>query len=239
MDSSTPTDPETACDTHREIDRDPQRESGHTPAPVARGRGRGRPVTVSREVRREQILSAAERLFSETGYADTSMADIARVCETSKRTLYELFPTKEDLFRSLVGNMETFAGLPHEIDAAASTHDALEAALDAIAHYVLDVRHVTLARLVIAESHRFPELRQRYYEQGVEHCKRWLEARIAALVACRRLAPVNENRLAGMLFGAVIGTPLIAAIADRRLPEMAEVAAHAREAVASFVATPR
>lgn len=226
MDSSTPTDPDSETDSDR--------ESGRDPAPVARGRGR--PVTVSREARREQILTAAESLFKEAGYANTSMADIARVCETSKRTLYERFPTKEDLFRSLVADVEPFPATPHEIGADANAHDVLEAALAAVAHYVLGERHVSVARLVIAEANLFPEIRQRYYAQGIERGKRWLEARIAALVAGRRLAPVNANHTAEMLFGAVIGAPLIAALTDRRTPDLSEVAARTREAVACFAA---
>jgi AcrR family transcriptional regulator len=204
-------------------------------APAARGRGR--PVTISRELRREQILKMAESLFKQTGYSSTSMADIARLCETSKRTIYELFPTKEDLFRALVADVESFPDTAHEFDEAASAQEVLEATLSAIAHYVLSERHVTVSRLVIAESNLFPEIRQHYYEQGINRSKQWLESRIATLVKRKRIAPVNVDRTADMLFGAVIGTHLIAAISYRQAPDMAEVAEKSREAVARLVET--
>jgi TetR/AcrR family transcriptional regulator, regulator of autoinduction and epiphytic fitness len=192
-------------------------------------------VTISRESRREQILKVAESLFKQTGYAATSMADIARLCETSKRTIYELFPTKEDLFRALVADVESFPDTAHDMDESASAQEVLEATLAAIAHYVLSDRHVTVSRLVIAESNLFPEIRQHYYEQGINRSKQWLESRIAALVARKLIAPVNVDRTADMLFGAVIGTHLIAAISYREAPDLAEVAEKSREAVSRLV----
>lgn len=212
----------------------PDSESDPENAPAARGRGR--PVTVSREERREQILNAAESLFRQTGYASTSMADIARACGTSKRTLYEVFDTKEALFHALVADVESFPSMAHEGgDDDASAQEVLEAALAAIAHYVLRERHVTVCRLVIAESNLFPEIRQHYYEQGIQRCRRWLGSRLSALVEQRRVAHINADRTADLLFGAVIGMPLIAAISYRETPDMDEVAVKAREAVACLV----
>lgn len=229
-------------------ENDPDSASNAARDDVPTPRGRGRPVTISREARRGQILKAAERLFRQAGYANTSMADIARACETSKRTLYEVFATKEALFRALVADVESFPATVEETsdktspetsdetNGNASAHDTLEAALKAIAHYVLRERHVTVCRLVIAESNLFPEIREHYYEQGIHRSKLWLEARLEALVAQRRIAPINVDRTADMLFGAVIGTHLIAAISSyREAPDMAEVAAKAREAVARLV----
>ncbi len=201
--------------------------------PVARGRGR--PVTITREARREQILKAAEGLFKLSGYAATSMADIARVCETSKRTIYELFPTKEELFRALVADAESFPDVQHEIDDALSPQAVLEATLAEMAHYVLSERHVNVSRLVIAESNAFPEIRQHYYDQGIHRSKQFLESRLALLIERGRIAPVNIDRMADMLFGAVIGTHLIAAISYRQTPDMNDVAARARESIAGLI----
>ena len=47
--------------------------------------------------RREEIISAAERLFFSKGVQHTSMDDIAREAELSKGTLYLYFQGKEDL----------------------------------------------------------------------------------------------------------------------------------------------
>lgn len=47
------------------------------------------------EVRRDQLLDAAERLFAEKGYADTTVADIADAAGVAKGTFYLYFPSKE------------------------------------------------------------------------------------------------------------------------------------------------
>lgn len=47
--------------------------------------------------RRQEILQNAFRLFSERGYVETKMADIAEACGIAKATMYEYFSSKEEL----------------------------------------------------------------------------------------------------------------------------------------------
>lgn len=54
--------------------------------------------------RRQQILDAALICFSRTGYHQTSMDDLAAELPFSKGLLYYYFPTKRDLFVSLLDN---------------------------------------------------------------------------------------------------------------------------------------
>jgi len=55
-----------------------------------------------KELTRRQILDAAQDLFSEHGYQDTSLGDIAAFIGIGRTTLYEYFKDKEDLLASLV-----------------------------------------------------------------------------------------------------------------------------------------
>jgi AcrR family transcriptional regulator len=55
-----------------------------------------------KELTRRQILDAAQELFSEHGYQDTSLGDIAAFIGIGRTTLYEYFKDKEDLLASLV-----------------------------------------------------------------------------------------------------------------------------------------
>lgn len=50
--------------------------------------------------KRDQILRTATKLFLENGLANTTMNDIAFVMRCSKATLYNYFPSKEDLFEA-------------------------------------------------------------------------------------------------------------------------------------------
>jgi AcrR family transcriptional regulator len=54
---------------------------------------------------RELLAETARRLFSERGFENVSVAEIARVAEVSEATVFNYFPTKEDL---VYGGLETF-----------------------------------------------------------------------------------------------------------------------------------
>ncbi|MDH3503534.1 MAG: TetR/AcrR family transcriptional regulator [Nitrospirota bacterium] len=54
------------------------------------------------EARREEILLAAERKFSQNGFFKTSMAEIAEAAQFAMGTVYRFFKSKEDIYISLV-----------------------------------------------------------------------------------------------------------------------------------------
>ena len=54
-----------------------------------------------RERRRQQIIVAAKRVFSEKGFSKATMEDIAREAELSPGTLYLYFKNKDELYASL------------------------------------------------------------------------------------------------------------------------------------------
>ncbi|RLB24983.1 MAG: TetR/AcrR family transcriptional regulator [Deltaproteobacteria bacterium] len=72
------------------------------------------PNTLSRKQRerirhKNEILNAALKLFSEKGFHNVSMQEIAKEAEFAIGTLYKFFDTKEDLYKSLVLRLaETF-----------------------------------------------------------------------------------------------------------------------------------
>ncbi|MCG6906138.1 MAG: TetR/AcrR family transcriptional regulator; helix-turn-helix transcriptional regulator [Desulfobacteraceae bacterium] len=54
-----------------------------------------------RERRRQQIIVAAKRVFSEKGFSRATMEDIAKAAELSPGTLYLYFKNKDELYASL------------------------------------------------------------------------------------------------------------------------------------------
>ena len=54
-----------------------------------------------RERRRQQIIVAAKRVFSQKGFSKTTMEDIAKEAELSPGTLYLYFKNKDELYASL------------------------------------------------------------------------------------------------------------------------------------------
>ena len=61
---------------------------------------------------REKILDVAGRLFATQGYADTSLAQVARSAEVSKALILWHFNSKDDLFRTALQNFLS----PYSID---------------------------------------------------------------------------------------------------------------------------
>lgn len=65
-----------------------------------------------RKLREKSIIDAAERIFHKRGFEEASMDDISTAAEFTKRTIYQYFTGKEDLYFAVVlkgfREMETF-----------------------------------------------------------------------------------------------------------------------------------
>ncbi len=76
-----------------------------------------------RAERRASILSGAAEAFARSGFAHTSMEDVAAACGVTRLILYRHFETKEDLYRAVLE--EVFERLGRELEtglAAGSMH---------------------------------------------------------------------------------------------------------------------
>jgi AcrR family transcriptional regulator len=107
--------------------------------------------------KRQHILDTAYRLFQIKGFANTSMSEITAEAGGSKATVYNYFPSKEELFVECMThvNDEYFEGLfgslqdfKDELSAAllASTKDALR--------YLCSPEMLASKRLLTAEAER-------------------------------------------------------------------------------------
>ena len=81
------------------------------------------------EARRQEILAAAECLFSRNGFFKTSMADIAASSQFAMGTLYRVFASKEEMYISIVeAKLEALALLlDREIAQATNAGDKIKA----------------------------------------------------------------------------------------------------------------
>jgi AcrR family transcriptional regulator len=55
---------------------------------------------------REQIAEAARRLFTERGFSKVTVAEVARAADVSEQTVFNYFPSKEDLVYWRLGTFE-------------------------------------------------------------------------------------------------------------------------------------
>ncbi|MDR2322300.1 MAG: TetR/AcrR family transcriptional regulator [Microbacterium sp.] len=115
---------------------------------------------------RSAILDAATQLFLESGYDRTPLARVAERAGVSKATLFKQFPTKAELFEATV--LEA-GGMPAPSAVEIPDGDfqsGLVVLGRAYADLLVRPRMVALMRTVIAESHHFPELRERTFDFG-------------------------------------------------------------------------
>lgn len=116
--------------------------------------------------KRESVLAAATELFLEDGYDRTSLARIAERAGVSKATLFKQFPTKAALFEATVLAAGGTA-VPEPVDVPLADFAAGLVVLGrAYVELVTRPEMTALMRTVIAESPRFPELRERTFDFG-------------------------------------------------------------------------
>jgi len=100
--------------------------------PAHPARGRQKAATAGTDAKRERILKAAERLFHRQGYADTTLAQIARDLGVTKPFLYYYFHNKQELFEVLSWRptVACFTALDFPPDDARPAHVKLAAGLE-------------------------------------------------------------------------------------------------------------
>jgi AcrR family transcriptional regulator len=83
---------------------------------------------------RRLIAETARQLFFERGFEATTVSEVARAAEVAEQTVFNYFPTKEDLFYSGLAAFEA------ELLAAVGGRERGESALSAFARFLLKPR---------------------------------------------------------------------------------------------------
>jgi TetR/AcrR family transcriptional regulator of autoinduction and epiphytic fitness len=113
---------------------------------------------------REAIVAAAERLFLERGFGAVSMDELAEAAGLARRTLYNQFANKEEIFREMLLNLSR--QLEHAFPPGIETQGDVETVLPLIARMILDLhRHAEylgFLRMVVADSRQFPWIAEEF-----------------------------------------------------------------------------
>lgn len=92
---------------------------------------------------RARIMTAAERLFSEKGYAQTTIDDISKASEYSRRTIYAYYDSKEDILHHIIE--KGLRSLKADIESAANENagfvEAFRAVCGAMRRYRKEYPH--------------------------------------------------------------------------------------------------
>jgi TetR/AcrR family transcriptional regulator of autoinduction and epiphytic fitness len=150
------------------------------------------------------IMEAAMSEFCQTGYDATSMDRIAATAGVSKRTVYNHFPSKEELFFEILQDLWTRAAASTQL--AYSTdrpidEQLLELACGKLA-LMADPAFIDLARMGIAEVIRNPE-RARAIVCRLDERQSGLHSWIRAASADGKLAIADADFAATQLEGLI------------------------------------
>jgi AcrR family transcriptional regulator len=136
-------------------------------------RSRGRPPTMSEQDRRKLVIDAGFEQFLKHGYAGTTMSDVAEKAHISKRSIYELFDSKKDLFVALVvAHRQMMLALPRA--GGKDLAHELEEIFGANVSDAAEQRRLAFVQLVIRESSAFPELGEMLHRHGFSESIRLL-----------------------------------------------------------------
>jgi TetR/AcrR family transcriptional regulator, mexJK operon transcriptional repressor len=116
----------------------------------------------------DQVLAGARDVFLSDGFEGASVDDIARAAGVSKATLYSYFPDKRLLFME-VARIECLIQADRaiaEIDVTAPVERVLLAAATKMVDFITSDFGQRIFRICVAESERFPDLGQAFYDSG-------------------------------------------------------------------------
>lgn len=107
---------------------------------------------------REAIVDAAERLFLERGFGSVSMDELAAAAGLARRTLYNQFASKEEIFREMLLRVsrQLEQAFPPGIETQGDVEDVLRLIARVIVNLHKNPEYLGFLRMVVADARQFP-----------------------------------------------------------------------------------
>ncbi len=187
-----------------------------------------------------QILRGAATIFAQDGYEGASMSRIAACAGVSKGTLYNYFEGKAELFSAWVAQEceLNLATLFDSGDLAGQVEVGLMVLGRRILRMILSPTGLTIYRMTVAESLKFPILARAFYQAGpvkaIAFTSGWLRDQVAMgqlVVSDTAFAAEQFFSLCQTRFGMLRRLGLVAEVDEAMLEEVVQ------SAVAMFLNT--
>jgi AcrR family transcriptional regulator len=151
--------------------------------------------------KRTSILDAARRVFSQKGYAQAAVEDVAEEARVAKGTLYLYFKSKEELYlAALISDLEAMlVKAREEITEAGTFREKLRAFLEVRLDYCKSRQD--FLRIYLAEyGSMFVKAQNPYLVQLLRTNMRYLAKVITEAIERREIAPVPAGALAAAVY---------------------------------------
>ena len=162
--------------------------------------------------RRDRIIAAAARVFFEKGFSRTSMDDVLGAVGGSKRTLYQYFPGKEELFTAVITSVSdrTLSAFhPHPVG------DLRQTLVDLGTRYLgmlVSPEGLAVYRAMISEAPYLPDLANAFFEMGPRRVTDALVEVFAAHNGAGRARIAHPDQAAEQFVGMMRGNLHLAAL---------------------------
>lgn len=159
-------------------------------------------LSPERSAKAKAILTGAFLVFTHQGYSGATMDRIAAAAKVSKTTLYSHFQDKEGLFVALIQDLtEANRRLVFELLNSADLQASPDQVLRQMAHQIVgnianNPPLLTLVRLIIGESERFPELGKTF----VREVQKPILDQLTLYLTAQRHIPLTDPAMAARVF---------------------------------------
>ena len=190
---------------------------------------------LNRLAKQRRILDAALSVFAAEGYSGTSMDAIAAKAAVSKPTLYQYFGTKEQLFTEIMlaeRNTMLLAFDHPGTDMVSELHSFAWHYADT----VMRPEFLSLARLIIGEAQRFPEIGRAYQAAGPDRVLADMITYLNRQRDAGKLSFDDAELAAEDLWGLILSAPRNQALhLPDRIPGRAELARYINNGLRVFL----
>jgi len=173
------------------------------------------------EHRRKQILDAALAVFSQKGYGEATIPDIAGEAGVAVGTIYNYYGSKRDLLVSLIRNYVMTDPLKELL--VQVTKEDEKASIQAIIENGLDwgANDLKGFLFIFAEVLRDPDLGEQFADQFLASVLQSLEKYVAERVSCGGFRRLDHKVVARSLCGMILGFLLLRQMEGERGPTKA------------------
>ena len=167
--------------------------------------------------RRNQVLDAAAKVFSEKGFHRATTREIAQVAGVAEGTIYNYFASKDELLIGLIARLAKFDQMSDELTQALQS-----GARDFFIAMIRDrlgriQRNHEMVRAVMPEILVNSELQERFYQQFVSPIARLLEQYVQARVEMGHIRPVNVTLTVRAMQSMFVGLLVLRTLGDEPL----------------------
>jgi TetR/AcrR family transcriptional regulator of autoinduction and epiphytic fitness len=181
--------------------------------------------------KREAILQAAITEFRLHGFEATSMDKIAATAEVSKRTVYNHFPSKDDLFAAILLHLWSSAAAFSEFkyQKERALQEQLSEFLKIKMRMICDANFIDLARVAVAATIHTPD-RARDMVEKLNSREEGIVAWIKAAQADKKLKAGDATLMGDMLQGQLkalafwpqiaMGKPVLTEVQQKKIIQL-------------------